>query len=228
MHRSWLLVSTALWLLPAGLFAGTQDGVSVSLHIQAHAVKAIQICDTATPNAQGLVCEAYQTQWPTHAPGDLYLVVTTGDPGPGIAGLSCGIAYPPNLSMSGWELCADLEFPNGSWPASGGGNRITWAAGVNCQTTVIPGYEYYGVHAVAGAFYVYAYGSGLFEITDNLGIAVPELKVADCNASESDVNYLPAKVGFGVAQGYNACVLCKPGCSPVERTTWGALKTGYR
>src|SRR5262249_46658502 len=49
-----------------------------------------------------------------------------------ICGVQAGISYEashdgnPGLEVLGWHLCADLEFPDDAWPASGTGNTMTW------------------------------------------------------------------------------------------------------
>jgi hypothetical protein len=85
-----------------------------------------------------------------------------------------------------------------------------------------------GVHAIAGAFYLYAYGPDLFALTPNLNLQIPELAVADCNASTTYIPMSPPYmgwVGFGVP-GCNSCI-DNCGWGPIETTTWGQVKTQY-
>ena len=147
------LAVTIMFLYAGGTFAGTQDQATVVFHAQAFATKAIVVCSNGTPNAQGLACPDFNAQWPTQAGADVYLVVASAAFDPGIAGLSCGIEFDSTVGMFGWSLCADLDFPNGGWPASGGGNRITWVASTNCQRYTPEPFVPYTVQAVAGAFY---------------------------------------------------------------------------
>ncbi len=199
----------AALLVPRAASAGTQDGAVFALHAQTHTTKTPNICPSGTapadPNSAGLPCSQYNVgHVPLNAGQDVYLVVARGNETPGIAGLSCGVSATANVGILGWNLCADLDFPNGGWPASGGGNRITWSPGTNCQRTVI-GTD--GVHAVAGAFYVYAYGFGDLSITRNNGISPPELTVADCAAAQSEITWAPSAVNFGQhAVGFSTCV----------------------
>jgi hypothetical protein len=173
--------------------------------------------------------------WPIESGADVYLVVARAYPGPGIAGVSCGISYNATsgagVDVLGWTLCADLEFTNsglnGEWPASGGGNRITWVSTTNCQRTVI---DPDGVHAIAGVFYVYAYSEDYFSLDLNQNLQFPEFAVADCSAQ---VTYLSVSepqpyghagcVGFGTL-GWTPCY---GGFIPTESMTWGKLKTKY-
>jgi hypothetical protein len=150
--RLVLLVSLVFLALPSFAFAGTQPDAVVALHANPFVAKNVNICPgqptSMDPNTRGIPC---------------------ADPGPGIAGLSCGIASDPLVVIFGWTLCGDLEFPNNFWPESGGGNRVTWVKTTNCQRQEI---LESGAHAVAGAFYVYAH---LPQFTTELGIDSLEL-----------------------------------------------------
>jgi PKD repeat protein len=133
---------------------------------------------------------------------EVYLVVAQADAAFGIKALSCGVDYgAANLFVS-WTFCADgLEFPAGSWPAPGGGNRMTWET---CQNSTI-GSD--GVHAVAGVFYVYAYSEDRFEITRHNLIFPPELQVVDCSSGVTDLpDSALSSVFMGTSeQGVNPC-----------------------
>jgi hypothetical protein len=232
------LTAAVSFALVGGAFAGTQEGSVFTLHAKAHTLKATTICTTWKPT---IPCSTYNLTWPVGLATETYLVIAkVPDAVKGIAGVSCGILYDNALGSGvdvfGWTLCADLEFTNGAltcppdlppceWPISGGGNRITWVSTTNCQRTVIAPD---GVHAIAGAFYLYAYGPDIFRLTPNLNLQIPELAVADCNASTT---YLPMDgsatgwLGFG-QPGCNPCAeYCGP--DPVEATTWGRVKTQY-
>jgi hypothetical protein len=227
-------------LMVGGAFAGTQEGSVFTLHAKAHTTKATTLCTTWAPT---MPCSEYVTEWPVGVGSEVYLVIAkVPDAIKGIAGVSCGIQYDnalgSGIDVFGWKLCADLEFTNGAatcppdlppceWPIAGGGNRITWVSTTNCQQTVI-GLD--GVHAIAGAFYLYAYSPDIFQLTPNLNLQIPELAVADCNASTT---YLPmdgqytGQVLFSntalPGDGYNPCI----DMIAVEPTTWGRVKTQY-
>jgi hypothetical protein len=228
-----LIVGLAAGAVPVD--AGTQPQAVVALHAKSHRPPSPETaCDVGRPTVP---CREYRVTWPIESGADVYLVVARAYPGPGIAGVSCGISYNATLGAGvdvlGWTLCADLEFrnagPNGEWPASEGGNRITWVPTTNCQRTVI---NPDGVHAIAGAFYVYAYSMDTFLVTANKNLAGPyEFAVADCAASITYLREgsleLPAAAACLVlgAPGYNPCVGATT--VPVDRTTWGKLKTKY-
>lgn len=228
------LISTLTLLLvcaPSCPEAGTQDQANLAFHVQSRASKSTWVCDSANPNVQGLTCVQFVSEWPILSGADVYLLVTNADYDPGIAGLSCGIQFDPGVATFGWSLCADLDFPNGSWPASGGGNRITWVASTNCQQYSPEPFIPYTVQAVTGSFYMYAYSDGQMTVTPNNGLAIPELKVADCSAAESDLSAFAIPwLSFGTNYGFNPCFPCKPNspnCSPVEQATWGRIKVSY-
>jgi hypothetical protein len=212
----------ALALVASTAFAGTQDFAVLALHAGTHFVKGDTPCDWGS-----VACSDFTTEWPQLSSANLYLVIARGEADPGIAALSCGVEYGPNLACYSFTLCTSgLQFPNdggnGEWPASLGGNRITWNAVTDCKRTV---YGTDGVHALAGSFYVYAYGPDLFQITENRNLlSGPELQVGDCSNSISDLPLTAAgAIGFAGTEGYNPCT----DGTPVSQTTWGKVKTQY-
>jgi hypothetical protein len=159
----------------------------------------------------------------------------------GVIAVSCGINYSGSSGQGidpefvNWTGCSDgLEFPfngpNGGWPAPGGSMRLTWTI---CQTET---FGNQGVHAIMGAFYVYAYSEGTFEVTPDWYNAPrgPSLEVVACGGGTTNLysmlypDYASrlARVHFGGdgSQARNPCldfVSARP-------TTWGKLKTQYR
>jgi hypothetical protein len=244
-----LLIAAAVAVVMAmsvPAWAGTNPDCVFTLHAKTHTTKGSTICTTWSPNSgTPIPCTSYVTNWPTGLNTDVYLVIARGDPVSGLAGVSCGLLYDnavgSGVDVFGWTLCADLEFTNGAatcppdlppceWPISHGGNRITWVSTTNCQRTVA-GTE--GVHAVAGSFYLYAYGPDVFELTENKNLQIPELAVANCAAN---TDYLPwGRIAFvtfstsGTDLGCNPCTEPDVDCTrvPVEPTTWGKLKTRF-
>jgi len=188
------------------------------------------ICQTESPNTLGISCGNYVVAGATNTPYSMYLVIAGADPADtsealasGTRGISLGIYYngagaSNGLDVTGWTSCADLEFPN-DWPNPGGGNVLTWT---ECQSTVI---SPDGVHAVVGAFSVYAYGEDRFYITPNT-TALNALTVADCAGAQWDVSNA-ARVSFG--NFYVSCNPCAAYCfdDPVLPTTWGKIKSKY-
>lgn len=195
-----------LLLFPASTAFANLDSTRVAVH--ADPVLGGGICPgvvgSRDPNTMGIPCSGYTTESSAFATV-VYLVVVTQDDTDGVLYLSCGIDYGSNLYAT-WIRCSDgLEFPgdggNGNWPAPAGGNRITWTT---CQTTTV-GSD--GVHAVAGAFYVYAYGNDLFQVTPNNTLMTgPELIVQNCVPTQTDIMSNPrGSVGFGSVSGFNPC-----------------------
>ena len=204
-------------LVPRVTDAGPLDLAKVLLHLKPH---------TATPCASPptVPCTNYTTRGRTGISYDAYLVVADVMGFEGLGGVSCGIDYNPapgsGADIYTWTLCADgFEWtnsgPNGDWPSAGSGNRITWTT---CQRNS-PGSH--GIHAVAGVFYIYAYGDDRFKVTENLNLqSGPELKVANCVGTEA---FLPAVYGGSVdftpaatSPGYNPCNHPEPECVLAE------------
>ena len=215
--RVLFLASVTLALVLPSPSAADLALAKVALHLKPHATNAC----LAPPT---IPCSSYTTAGRVGVSYDAYLVVADVSPFEGIKGVSCGIQYDPALAsgvdLYSWTLCADgLEWPNegpnGIWPASGGGNRITWTT---CQTR---NYSPNGAHAVAGVFYIYAYAADQLQITENNNLdSGPELKVANCAAIEA---FLPPAYGAradfsptGASAGYNPCNNFEPKCNLPE------------
>src|SRR5262249_30596598 len=126
MRRSIVLTLIAIVVGASPARAGMENA-KVALHVQAHTSKSP--CGAAPT----IPCFQYATKADVGVSYDVYLVVA--DPSQGAAGLSCGVAYDPVISegvdVYSWSFCGDgLEYPhdgpNGPWPASGSGTRLTW------------------------------------------------------------------------------------------------------
>jgi len=232
LHLS-IRVGLVFACLGAGpVFAGINPGPKVALHVTATTTKDATVCSTWNPNALNLSCSGYNSRGDVGQDLLVYLVIAQADTpsfAGGVAGITAGIEYDGRknhgLDVLGWTVCADgLDNPNsgpgGEWPASGGGDVITW---LNCQETRI-GND--GIHAVVGAFRVYAYSQDLLRITPNRNLQVgPQCLLANCYAQEVKVDTTTAlgSVGFGTP-GRNPCI---PGDLPIVPATWGSLKARY-
>jgi len=192
-----------------------------------------------SPNFTLTPCTQYTTQGPL-GPGTVYAVVAYAG-SEGVAAVSFGINYDggpqsgidPELVT--WTACADgLSFPNGDgvhgdFPQPGGGIRLTWLLPGSCQAQVIANA---GVHAVVGAFYIYAFSDAILQFTPNNNLqSGPEFAIADCGGVETNVlnswpqgaeTMLMSRIGFGSSGGLNACLV-----TAVSTTTWGKLKSMY-
>lgn len=214
---SRLLVCTSAVVFVAFLIlpptAHAQD-VSILLHSRPYHTG---IC---TPESQGgaaptdLPCSDYNTSGQVGQGTFIYLVAHT-PPDQGVLAFSCGIDY--SGSYSGipsdyvyFSYCGDgLIFPSSQWPAPNSGTRITW---FTCQDTDVGGE---GVNAIAGAFYVYAYGMDTFKVTPNNTVSPSELTVVDCaqNYVDVDPNTGLGSVVFsadGSIEGDNPCAGAVP------------------
>lgn len=207
MIRTSAVLLVGFLLLPPAVHA---QGTWILLHSRPNHTGA------CTPESQGgaeptdLPCSSYDTSALVGEGTLIYLVAhTTVETG--VRGLSCGIDYSGSFSgipsdYVSFDYCGDgLVFPSPDWPGPGSGTRITWST---CQDTDVGGE---GVNAIAGAFYVYAYGMDTFKVIENnTYTAGPELLVADCNASviSLDPNTDVASVAFtsdGSVAGATPC-----------------------
>jgi hypothetical protein len=240
--KRWFAVtlSAAVLFTASSALAGAFIDTKFALHVKSTTKSQKTICNSWSPVPPDSTwgtnpptpCSAFVTAADVTTNYYIYLVVVelTDDaqPGNGIAGLSCGVQYGTGL-LVGWTRCSDLEFPSGAWPATGGGNRITWAPQTNCQDSVVPPY---GVQTVAGWFSAYAYGPDHFRLTPNNNVPLPEVVVADCNAAETFLNNEAVGVvvfsAGATIQGCNPCLTSDGLChTPARPTTWGRIKTKY-
>jgi len=198
---------------------GGPESPVLALHVQAALTgKAPDRCGAAPTST----CNQFWSEGQVATPYDLYVIlVDQNNPGGSLAGTTFGVDYGGGLSISQWTNCGDLEFPGNGWPASGGGNLVTFDAIANCQQNV-HGFE---LHATIGVFYVYAYSVESFSITPRLYVQNPDLRAADCSAAETDIHYPQGAgtAGFGIF-GYNPC---NGGATPIEPATWGNIKLQF-
>jgi len=195
-------------------------GPKIAIHIQVPAAKGA--CTTGAPN---VACSTFNSQGDVTTPLNLYFIVADGPVG-GIGGASFGLLYDSNLFAGAWNKCADQDFAGNGWPASGGGNAITWAT---CPTD-----DYgEGIQGVLGFLYVYAYAPTFLQITQRDFITDPVVKqitVASCSAAETQLDQTQTGIAKfsanGVDQGCNPCLsTCLP--VPVEASTWGHIKSSF-
>jgi hypothetical protein len=241
MNRCVCAALAALVVVSFAVPALAQDpGAKFAMHIQAHAQKTALVCTSESPNdtttGAATACSDYVVDYPTLLGGDMYVVIAQAD-SDGVSATSFGIEYDDEntvgVDVGGFVPCiSGLPFfsDDPKWPASGSGARFTWLLPNDCQSQVI---EPDGVHAVVGAFYVYAYSTDTFLLTPNRTLlSGPELAIATCNAGnehqfDTDNVTRAAWVSFGetVAPGCNPCLaFC---ATPVEQSTWGKIKSRY-
>jgi hypothetical protein len=213
--------------------AGPLTDTKVALHIKAPPGKVATTCTFHRP---AVPCTQYSVEGDINSGHHVYLVTAQTDTADGVAGLSCGIDYDPipgqGIDVFQWFFCSDgLEFPNagpnGVWPAAGGGNRMTW---LTCQQDPISPDD---VHAIFGAFYVYAYGVDTLEVTENLTlVSGPEFEVVNCspNGVELNLSVAGGKAAFSpgaTASGYNPCLSGPSGCGlSTNRLLFGVVDLG--
>jgi hypothetical protein len=234
MHHRTLSVLLAL---PFALFLVLGPGVGSSWAIDENKDASISLY--LVPQSGPLQCAAIDPPDCENdellGEGSLYtsyyaiLAVFNANGEAGIKGLSCGLEYNNTPSQGvdvwSWTRCTDgLEFDNHNWPASGGGNRITWNT---CQNEE-PGGAGSGVTAIVGFFYLSAYSDDTFRVVQNTfdAGAPPELVVASCEGAESYLNYpnQAGWVGFSDDGSVKGNVQCG---KPKEDATWGEVKTRW-
>ena len=216
----WLISFFALCFTSTGISAqaGTQSEAVIALH-----ALTLQFKGDACQFGPITSCLEYEVD---ENPLDLnvtaYLMIGMADSSSGVAGLSCGIAISTNVAIGNWILCADSDIRSGGWPSTdGGGIKISWDPLTNCQRDLV---ETIGVHALVGAFVIYAYGNSWVEITANKNISPQEFSITDCADEVSDVALPGGKLGFGTEKGFNPCL----DSTPTEPRTWGRIKGFYR
>ena len=161
----------------------------------------------------------------------VYVLASPRSDQEGLRGVQFGIEHtgstsaPTDLRITDWHTCSDAEWPDDTWPNSGGGNTLTW---VSCKfDRILP----------AGVFLVTAYAPSSMAIAGFPPTGL--VKTADCNAAEETTS---ETVGFDrvgwVSMGGAARGLDTNGCNPaiescvaqqvpVHPTTWGKVKSLY-
>ena len=223
-----LAVGAMVAAFAAPVFAGTLDLARVGLHIQGHNTK--NWCTTNAPSTFG--CDAVaetSTMNTVAAVGvsyDMYIVVVDIPVAAGLQGIEFGISYDPvgasGLDAFGVVSCASLEVPGLGWPNAGGVATYTWTT---CQGTVDAGDPQGEMYQICASIYAYAYGPDTACIEKK---ASGVLGGTDCAATSSDlVPHFPLNAGcvdFGGGTGSHPCVQL---VTPVEETTWGAIKSQF-
>ena len=227
--------------------------VRIALHVRPHfyPIKGQTLCD-GSPLANGPDdCSYYNTSFGAGFPGPHTYVIAVQGGAVGITGVSFGIDYDGATGVGvdpqyvQWTRCTDgLDFPNdggnGKFPAPGGGIRVTWTS---CQNSLSAS-GLYGVHALVGALYTYAYSHDHLRITPNNNLPEREFAVTDCALSTLNILdfidpslewSLGGRVDFVCGTGFTPChhgplagsVLTPCDVVPVHPTTWGQIKARY-
>jgi hypothetical protein len=246
-----LLVGCSTLVLASVAFAGANADAGISLHITNPPVKAT-LCDLNAPSFGGRGGKNIDTNAKPCFQGqtgdfDVWVLVCNASDSVGIAGVEFGLEYDgatgSGVDVLDWAACGDLEFTSGSFPASGGGNAVTWLQS-NCQFTNT---EFHGtgknddgenngkqvvpnsVIAVAGVLRVTVFGSDVMEIIPRPVSGT--LKVANCAAVEENLTnaVVPRGGSAGFCSDFNGYNFCQKGALPAgQTTTWGNIKTLYR
>ena len=206
-------------------FAGDNQQAAIAVHVGPSVTKL------PCQNQPVLTSATMSTQACGAGEYNAWLLVCNGSDSTGVAGAEFGIQY-DGLSGSGidvnqWSLCGDLEFPQANWPSSGEGTIITFEPSTNCQNTNSEPFVPKTVIAILGVLNVSVYSPDALSIIPRTTQFDTKAKVADCDSAEDDLTLLaPSHLGiaeFCAGPGYNPCGLP----TPVEPTTWGAIKGAY-
>jgi len=152
-----------------------------------------------------------------------------GMPG-GVNSVQFGIEYDPGITGLAWSLCEGAtETPqddgNGTWPASGTGNLVTFDGGCfgwGGQSPDNPD----GLTKI-GAFVLESTDTGIFHLTADSRLG--EARLLDCSLTpfvvcEELLGSVNAEAG-----GDPEPQVCGGGCDvPVLERTWAGVKAAYR
>jgi hypothetical protein len=220
-----LLLATTIFVHPSLCLAQRNRDASIGFILKD--AGAVPRCSDLRP----IACSD-QTAKVTGGLQDYYaiLCVFNGDDELGIAGMEFGIDYDSGnqsgVDVTSWNLCADLEWMDDTWPDAGSGGIITWTNVENCQKTV-PGDALDGVTAIAGFFTITAYSTDrLRVVTHDKANNQKVLAVADCSSSESalDPTQQAGYLGFSSDLSEKGSIPC---VHHVGKTTWGVIKSTY-
>jgi len=157
-------------------------------------------------------CSAFNTAGGLNAGYNVYVVAGHGDLGSkGISALGYGLRYGSGLRNIVWTNCQSplFEWPTDDWPASGSGIRLSY--GQCLDGSIVSQDE--GVQSIAGAFYLYAYGEDVLELTEDPRdpITYPFPLIVDCMREPHQYEFTDNEVGKarftsnGNIPGYNPC-----------------------
>jgi len=214
----------------------------IALHVKAHTTKEASTCGSWAP--RDVPCESFETAGHLLTHYDVYVIAVDPDTGSGngprgIAGVQWGIYYNgkahTGVDIVSWTPCGDLEWSRDGWPDPNTGNMVTWSYQDNCQMSKPEGSR---VQAIAGSFYVYAYGEDAFSVVPvEWGPQGYLLKVSSCKLAEYNLNPSTARgvIVFssdGSATGFNPCtgtgvLPSLPQPAGVHPATWGKLKSKF-
>jgi len=221
--------------LPGMTSAGSLADADVALRA-AEAVHWSSACSTSYSQVDVNCCN-YSPYWADNS-GASFLYLIVGSAAARVGGVSLGIRY-EHLGVE-WTSCAGgHQLRNNDWPASCGGNAISWATCPTAESEYVANTPN-GIQVLFGYFYIYGYGVDTrFEIIPNPGIEPLELAVFDCGFQKDALDISHAGVmGYGL-QGYNPCCgdwwfpppppwdpdLCPH--VPVVPDTWGSVKARF-
>ena len=218
-------VLSAMVIACLAFSAGTAMAASgdiVKGKIALHGVSALgkNPCDEQAPtdlwcNDEGVPSPTFNVQGNPDEPWYVYAVVVDVPSASGVKGAAFSVTYSNFVFTGDFNSCGDQLFADPGFPEEGTGGVVTSAS---CILT-IDGDPEDDVSWVLGYAYMYAYGDDVAQVIARL--ADNRLVLVDCDVAESDIPEVHGgSFAWGTAVGLTPC---QP-VTPVENTTWGALK----
>lgn len=189
-------------------------------------------CAEAAVADGALNCGIIDTDANDYGPGQpnfVWILVGNVPPGTGpgadggIGGIQFGMDH--SIQILSWALCTGgSEIPQddlqGTWPASGTGNAITWGGGCKLVTDNDEGLTRVGYLTVAP-------GAGQVAIAGDPRIG-GQAQAAECNTNSIRICTQALGAGDAVVGGGGGRSTCGYKCTvPTETTSWGSLKSIY-
>lgn len=194
-----LLSCLSVWFMSVPASSGPNANAKILIHLATPTVKAA--CERAASHPSCTSVASQGVLYPVAY--DAYVVVADVDSLAGVAGLQFGISYNgtehAGLDVFGWYSCADLEFPQSGWPASGTGTILSWISNTHCArpsgAQVIP----------AGYFYCAAYDADVLSLTtrpvDNCALVIccsPTFEDSADVIESGVIHFTPSHLGTAV------------------------------
>jgi hypothetical protein len=192
--RSVRLLLVALFLVPAAISAGPNDGIFLAVHGNVSGIETSDICDIVPPSCEELIPsadpDADGIEWyvivavspDQNAPNFSTIIFGIGPYDPALCNIVFHGACHPELNP--------VEVPSPEWPGPNSGTAVSWAP--DCLTERMEPVYYLGL---------YSYGPGQLPLGD-FNPGHPSV-VVGCSDLEEDPIVTFGALGCGGAPGAN-------------------------
>ena len=208
MKRYAALLALFAVLAPVAAFAGANVGAAIligtgtSTKTTACSTLIQTTCAAVVPTSNTVV-----------GPNNFAAVYVGREPLPmTVTGIDFGIQYSNAILVSAWNKCGDLEVPDATWPASGSGISMVWAA---AQTGNVILVGWFKVTTYAG------YGPMTFQV--GLNPTFNACQVLDASSNFDALRYPAIGTWDGLPGSNPDCLF-----TAVQHTTWGNIKNMYQ